>query len=130
MRRCVPAVTPTSYGLIRRRPRGRPQEGCCNQRQSTCVSLHAAAALVILALSACATKPPEPIVVTKEVKTEVHLPCAAKPIPRPEFLAPTLAALLALPDAAARYQALLSDVQLRIPYEAGLENVVAACGVK
>ncbi len=86
--------------------------------------------IVYASLAACATRAPEPVIIPQPVSMEVTRPCVAKPIPRPEFIAPTLAALLALPDAAARYQALLSDVGLRIEYERGLENVVAACGVK
>lgn len=83
-----------------------------------------------VALAACATHVPEPVIVTKTVTLQVPVACSAQPIPRPEYMAPTLAALAAMPDMAARYQALSSDIFKRIPYEAGLEQTLAACGVK
>lgn len=85
---------------------------------------------ISVAFTGCTTKPAEPVVVPQKVDIQTTLSCTAKPIERPAFLAPTLASLLALPDAAARYQALLSDVGLRIEYEQGLQDVLTACGVK
>lgn len=82
--------------------------------------------LVCIALSACATAPAAPRVVTKEVLIEKSVPCKIQPPTEPEW-PDTDAAILAAPNVFERGKLFVAGRLLRIAYEAELRAALSAC---
>lgn len=85
----------------------------------------------LVLVAACATKPaarPEPIIVTKEVKVPVSVPCVPENYDpkRPDY-ADSDAALKAAADAAERYQLLWGGRAQRQAREKENEAVISGC---
>lgn len=84
------------------------------------------ALVTALALTACATtRPPEPRIVTQEVRIPVPTPCNAS-VARPDF-PDTHAALAAAPDIDRAVRLLGAGRAIRDAYIAALEGALAAC---
>ncbi len=84
------------------------------------------AATALIGLTACATTPPAPQIVTKTV--QVAVPVACKPAIGPAPAYPdTDAALKAAPDVYQRVQLLVAGRLLRIAREAELTAGLSAC---
>jgi hypothetical protein len=88
-----------------------------------------AAIVLTLALAACATAapPPEPRIITKEVKVEVPVSCVPKDTPPAPTFSDTAAALKAAPGAEDRYLLLSGNWFPRDVRLALLESIVASC---
>lgn len=79
--------------------------------------------LLALTVASCGTtRPPDPVVVTRDVQVPVPVPCAADPGPAPAF-PDTDAALAAAPDVFAGVQLLLAGRALRMAW---VDQVMAA----
>lgn len=89
--------------------------------------MRALALLPLLALSACATTPPEPVIRTVEVKVPVAVACVPKTLAGPPTYPDTAQALKAAPGAADRYQLLAAGRLLRAQRLAEIEPVLEAC---
>ena len=84
-------------------------------------------ALLCALLGACATaRPPEPQIVTQEVKVPVPTPCAAQAPARPAF-ADDQPAIKAAPDIFERTKLLLAGREQRDGYIGQLEAANSAC---
>lgn len=88
-------------------------------------------AVLAIAVSACATSrtpPPEPIIKTVEVVVPgPPVPCVPKELGPPPAYVDTDDALIAAPDAAARYQLLYAGRLQRIGRLGEVEPVVESC---
>ncbi len=84
-------------------------------------------ALAALSLTACATRPVEPVVKTVVVKVPVPVSCITSKLPPPKSYPDEDAAMKAAGGAADRYQLLAAGRLLRKQRLAELEPAVAAC---
>lgn len=89
--------------------------------------MKALALLPLLALAACATAKPEPVIRTVEVKVPVAAECVPKTLPTPPTYPDTAQALKTAPGAADRYQLLAAGRLLREQRLAEVEPIIAVC---
>lgn len=83
--------------------------------------------IAIVALAGCASTPPEPKIVTRDVMMPVAQPCPAEPVPAPPAYPDTAEALRAAPGPDNRYRLLAAGWLVRDARLRMLEAVVAAC---
>jgi hypothetical protein len=83
--------------------------------------------LPLLALAACATAKPEPVVRVVEVKVPIAVSCVPDTLRAEPAYPDTDAALKGAPGAADRYQIIAAGRLLRIQRAAEVEPIIKAC---
>lgn len=78
-------------------------------------------------LAGCASTPPEPVIVTKEVKVAVPVSCVPAKTPEPPAYVDTDAALKSAAGPEDRFQLLAAGRIQRIQRQAVTEPIIRAC---
>ena len=85
---------------------------------------------VALAATGCATTPPEPVIVTKEVRVPVAVACVPAKTPEPPAYVDTDAALKSAAGPEDRFQILAAGRIQRMQRQAITEPIIRACRTK